>query len=46
LFDVYTTHKDYRDGNNNFVSNSRFHTGDFKTALGYTGNRFISPLKN
>ncbi|KAA6317138.1 hypothetical protein EZS27_032660, partial [termite gut metagenome] len=45
LFDVYTTHKDYRDGNDNFVSNSRFYTGDFKTAFGYTGNRFISSLK-
>jgi iron complex outermembrane receptor protein len=44
-FGGYTTHRDYKDGNNNLVPNSRFHTGDFKTSLGYTGDQFISSLK-
>ncbi|WP_158648534.1 TonB-dependent receptor, partial [Candidatus Symbiothrix dinenymphae] len=38
-FGGYTTHEDYRDGNHDAVPNSRFHTGDFKTSLGY-------PVKN
>ena len=45
LFGGYTTHTDYKDGNNNFVPNSRFNTGNLKTALGYTGNKFITALK-
>ncbi|MCL1934122.1 MAG: TonB-dependent receptor [Candidatus Azobacteroides sp.] len=45
LFGGYTTHSDYKDGNNDFVSNSRFNTGNLKTALGYTGNKFITSLK-
>ncbi|MDR2125872.1 MAG: TonB-dependent receptor [Prevotellaceae bacterium] len=45
LFGGYTTHKDYTDGNKNFVNNSRFRTGDFKTVLGYTGDKFITSLK-
>ncbi|GHT21728.1 TonB-dependent receptor [Bacteroidia bacterium] len=45
LFGGYTAHKDYKDGNNSFVPNSRFHTGDFKTSFGYTGDRFASSLK-
>ncbi|GHT67205.1 TonB-dependent receptor [Bacteroidia bacterium] len=44
-FGGYTTHKDYRDGNNDLVPNSRFRTGDFKTSLGYTDGRVISALK-
>ncbi|MDR3095309.1 MAG: TonB-dependent receptor [Bacteroidales bacterium] len=44
-FGGYTTHEDYADGNHNVVPNSRFHTGDFKTSLGYTGNKLISSLK-
>ncbi|GHT28264.1 TonB-dependent receptor [Bacteroidia bacterium] len=44
-FGGYTTHEDYKDGNNDLVPNSRFHTGNFKTSLGYTGNQFISSLK-
>ncbi|GHT88089.1 TonB-dependent receptor [Bacteroidia bacterium] len=44
-FGDYTTHEDYQDGNKDFVPNSRFHTGDFKTSLGYTGEKFISSLK-
>jgi iron complex outermembrane receptor protein len=44
-FGGYTTHEDYKDGNNDLVPNSRFHTGDFKTSLGYTGEKFISSLK-
>ncbi|MDR1983647.1 MAG: TonB-dependent receptor [Prevotellaceae bacterium] len=45
MFGGYTTHKDYKDGNNNFVNNSRFRTSDFKTAFGYTGNKFTTSLK-
>jgi iron complex outermembrane receptor protein len=45
LFGGYTTHEDYKDGNNDFVTNSRFNTGNVKTALGYTGNKFITSLK-
>ncbi|GHT12687.1 TonB-dependent receptor [Bacteroidia bacterium] len=44
-FGGYTTHEDYANGNHNLVPNSRFHTGDFKTLLGYTGNKFVSSLK-
>jgi iron complex outermembrane receptor protein len=45
LFGGYTTHEDYGDGNAAAVNNSRFRTGDFKMALGYTGQKFISSLK-
>ncbi|MDR1554265.1 MAG: TonB-dependent receptor [Prevotellaceae bacterium] len=45
VFGGYTTHEDYTDGNKDFVANSRFRTGDFKTVLGYTGNKFITSLK-
>ena len=45
LFGGYTTHTDYKDGNNDFVPNSRFNTGNLKTALGYTGNKFTTALK-
>ncbi|MDR2910043.1 MAG: TonB-dependent receptor plug domain-containing protein, partial [Bacteroidales bacterium] len=45
LFGGHTTHKDYKDGNNNFVPNSRFNTGNLKTVLGYTGNKFTTSLK-
>ncbi len=45
LFGGYTTHTDYKDGNNHFVPNSRFNTGNLKTALGYTGNKFTTSLK-
>ena len=45
LFGGYTTNKDYKDGNNQYVNNSRFHTGSFKTAFGYTGDKFNSSLK-
>ncbi|GHT33826.1 TonB-dependent receptor [Bacteroidia bacterium] len=41
-FGGLTTHKDYTDGAGDRVSNSRFRTGDFKTALGYTDERFSS----
>ena len=44
-FGAYTTHRDYEDGNGERVDNSRFHTGDFKTTLGYTGDRVTSSLK-
>ena len=45
LFGGYTTHADYMDGKNNSVKNSRFNTGNFKTAFGYAGNKFVSSLK-
>jgi iron complex outermembrane receptor protein len=45
LFGGYTTHEDYRDGDKERVENSRFNTSDFKTVLGYTGNKFITSLK-
>jgi iron complex outermembrane receptor protein len=45
LFGGYTTHTDYKDGNNSFVPNSRFNTGNLKTTLGYTGNKFTTSLK-
>ncbi len=44
-FGGYTTHKDYKDGNNDFVNNSRFQTGDFKTSFGYTTDKYTSFLK-
>ncbi|MDR1198677.1 MAG: TonB-dependent receptor [Prevotellaceae bacterium] len=45
MFGGYTAHRDYTDGNKDFVRNSRFRSGDFKTVLGYTGNKFITSLK-
>ncbi|MDR0763249.1 MAG: TonB-dependent receptor plug domain-containing protein, partial [Bacteroidales bacterium] len=45
LFGGYTTHRDYSDGYNNFVQNSRFNTGDIKSTFAYTGNKFITSLK-
>ncbi|MDR1761329.1 MAG: TonB-dependent receptor, partial [Bacteroidales bacterium] len=45
IFGGYTTHADYKDGNNNVVPNSRFNTGNLKTSLGYTGNTFTTSLK-
>jgi len=45
LFGGYTTHTDYKDGNNDFVPNSRFNTGNLKTTLGYTINNFSTSLK-
>jgi len=45
LFGVYTTHADYKDGANNFVPNSRFKTGNMKSMLGYTGDKFTTSLK-
>ncbi|MDR1729812.1 MAG: TonB-dependent receptor [Prevotellaceae bacterium] len=45
LFGGYNTYTDYKDGNNHFVPNSRFNTGNLKTVLGYTGNKFTSSLK-
>ena len=45
LFGGYDTYEDYKDGNGNDVYNSRFHTGNFKTSLGYTGEKYITSLK-
>jgi iron complex outermembrane receptor protein len=44
-FGSYTNHEDYKDGNGRQVNNSRFHTGDFKTAFGYTSPTFNSTLR-
>ena len=44
-FGVYTTHKDYTDGYNHFVPNSRFNTGDIKSTFAYTGDKYITSLK-
>jgi iron complex outermembrane receptor protein len=45
LFGGYTTHADYGDGNSNPVPNSRFNTGNLKSVLGYTGDKFNTSLK-
>ncbi|MDR0891242.1 MAG: TonB-dependent receptor [Mediterranea sp.] len=45
LFGEYTTHKDYKDGDNHRVDNTRFHTGNFKTAIGYDWAKVHSTLK-
>ena len=45
FFGGYDTNEDYSDGNGNVVDNSRFHTGNFKTVWGYTGDRYITSLK-
>jgi iron complex outermembrane receptor protein len=45
VFGGYTTHKDYKDGENILVENSRFRTGDFKTTFGYSGRKFNTSLK-
>jgi iron complex outermembrane receptor protein len=45
LFGGYTAHADYRDGSSRWVPNSRFNTGNLKTALGYVGNKFMTSLK-
>jgi len=45
FFGGYDTYEDYVDGNGNYVTNSRFHTGNFKTSLGYTGEKYITSLK-
>jgi iron complex outermembrane receptor protein len=45
IFGGYTTHRDYSDGYNNLVPNSRFNTGDVKTSFGYTGKRFTTSVK-
>jgi iron complex outermembrane receptor protein len=45
VFGGYTTHKDYKGGDNVLVENSCFRTGDFKTTFGYTGKKFTTSLK-
>ena len=45
FFGGYDSYEDYSDGNGNAVYNSRFHTGNFKTSLGYTGEKYITSLK-
>jgi iron complex outermembrane receptor protein len=45
VFGGYTTHRDYLDGYNNPVPNSRFNTGDVKSTFAYTGKKFTTSLK-
>ncbi|MDR0540768.1 MAG: TonB-dependent receptor [Dysgonamonadaceae bacterium] len=45
IFGGYTTHRDYYDGYNNPVPNSRFNTADIKSSIAYTGNKFLTSLK-
>ena len=45
FFGGYDTNEDYSDGNGKVVNNSRFHTGNFKTVWGFTGEKYIASLK-
>lgn len=42
---AYDTHSDYKIGNNERVTNSRYHEVDFKAAIGYTKNSVTSDLR-
>jgi len=42
---AYDTHADYKTGNNERVTNSRYHETDFKAAMAYTINSFTSELR-
>ncbi len=42
---AYDTHSDYKTGNDERVTNSRYHEADFKTALGYKTNSFTADLR-
>ncbi|HXH19616.1 MAG TPA: TonB-dependent receptor, partial [Chitinophagales bacterium] len=41
----YGSHKDYYDGSGLAVPNSRFNTGDLKTAAGFTGRKWTSAIR-
>ena len=45
VFGGYTNNKDYSDGNNFNVPNSRFNTADLKTAFGFTIKKWTSALR-
>ncbi|WP_432672252.1 TonB-dependent receptor [Flavobacterium sp. SM2513] len=42
---TYDTHSDYKTGNNERVTNSRYNEKDFKTAVGYNNSKFSSVLR-
>ena len=42
---AYDTHSDYKTGNNERVTNSRYHEADFKAAIGYNTNSFTADLR-
>ncbi len=42
---AYDTHSDYKTGNNERVTNSRYHEADFKAGIGYSINNFTSDLR-
>ncbi len=42
---AYDTHSDYKTGNNERVTNSRYNEADFKAAMGYTTNSFTADLR-
>ncbi len=42
---AYDTHADYKTGNNERVTNSRYHEADFKAGIGYSNNNFTSDLR-
>lgn len=45
IFGAHSNHKDYHDGAGNRVDNSRFHTTDLKTTLGYTSAKWSAALR-
>lgn len=42
---AYDSHSDYKTGNNERVTNSRYHEGDLKAAMGYSVKNFTSELR-
>lgn len=42
---TYDTHSDYKTGENERVTNTRFNEKDFKTAVGYSNSKFSSVLR-
>ncbi len=42
---AYDTHSDYKTGGNERVTNSRYNEVDFKTAFGYSSDKFTSDLR-
>ncbi len=42
---AYDIHSDYKTGNNERVTNSRYHEADFKAAIGYNTKSFTADLR-
>jgi iron complex outermembrane receptor protein len=42
---AYDSHSDYKTGNKERVTNSRYHEADVKTAVGYSADNFTSELR-